>query len=89
MGKRDDLGPSRLDRAGRALADGGHISGGLGEGSDMSKLKNAGTMLITAIPIVVWLWVSPAMALQGILSDRLPHSWCRLSECFMRSASSE
>ena len=70
MGKRDDLGPSRLDRAGRALADGGHISGGLGEGSDMSKLKNAGTMLITAIPIVVWLWVSPAMALQGILSVR-------------------
>ena len=68
MGKRDDLGPSRLDRAGRALADGGHISGGLGEGSDMSKLKNAGTMLITAIPIVVWLW---GVASYGVAGDTL------------------
>jgi len=34
----------------------------------MSKLKNAGTMLITAIPIVVWLW---GVASYGVAGDTL------------------
>jgi hypothetical protein len=34
----------------------------------MSKLKNAGTMLITAIPIVVWLW---GVVSYGVAGDTL------------------
>jgi hypothetical protein len=34
----------------------------------MSKLKNAGAMLITAIPIVVWLW---GVVSYGVAGDTL------------------
>ena len=55
----------------------------------MSKLKNAGTMLITAIPIVVWLW---GVVSYGVAGDTLGSIAALVVPpvgCFMHSARSD